>query len=77
LNNDWLFQRAGAEYEPRSSRPELEQQREELPFGEPEQQQSGQPEQQQRIPARPALRGAFRMRHAPEFRRSRTAEARA
>lgn len=36
--------------EPRESRRELEQQREELPVGEPEQEHARQPEQQPRLP---------------------------
>jgi hypothetical protein len=39
--------------EPRDSRGQLEQQREELPDGEPQQQLAGQPEQQPRVPVRP------------------------
>ena len=40
--------------EPRDSRRQLEQQRDQLPGGEPQQQLAGQQEQQQRIPVRPA-----------------------
>lgn len=76
LSNQWIFQRAGTEYEPRSSWRELEQQREELPFGVPDQRRSGLPGQPRRLPACPALRDAFRMRHAREFRRLRTAKER-
>ncbi len=41
--------------EPRDSRGQLEQQRDQLPDGEPQQQLAGQREQQQRVPLRPAL----------------------
>jgi hypothetical protein len=40
--------------EPRQTRRQLEQQREELPDGEPQQRQPDQPEQQPRVPVRPA-----------------------
>jgi len=48
--------------EPGVARRELEQQRQELPFGQPQQQQPVQPEQQQRVPAGlPPAHGARRM----------------
>ena len=44
---------AARRLEPRDSRRQLEQQRQELPVSEPQQQQPGQQEQQHRIPGRP------------------------
>lgn len=59
LSREWRFSRGGAVNVPCSSRGQLEQQCEQLPGGEPQQQQPGQPQQQQRLavgsPRRPAL----------------------
>ena len=45
---------AAKRLEPRESGRQLEQQRDQLPDGEPQQQQPDQPEQQHRVPRRPA-----------------------
>ena len=48
------FEMAARRLEPRESGRQLEQQRDQLPGGEPQQQQPDEPEQQHRIPFRPA-----------------------
>ncbi len=55
LSREWTFSRGEAEWQPCSSRGQLEQQCEQLSLCEPQQQHARQPEQQQRVPLGPAL----------------------
>lgn len=55
LSREWTFQRGKTVNGPRPARRQLEQQRQELPVGQPQQEPAGQPEQQQRLSGRAAL----------------------
>jgi retron-type reverse transcriptase len=55
LSREWKFRRDRAVNRLCSSRRQLEQQRQQLPCGKPQQQQPEQPEQQQRVSSFPAL----------------------
>lgn len=55
LSRQWVFQRGTAANVPCSARRQLEQQRQQLPRGEPQQQQARQSQQQHRVPCCPAL----------------------